>query len=505
MVVLNSRRLLVPGAIVCCIAATLATFFVRASPSIQLYRKATYGVPAQFDPINSLSTADAAIAHLVYDGLVRVGPDLQIVPALADRWKISADGRGYIFHIRSGVKFHDGKPLSVSDVRASINRLIDPSSPVKNLFSHVESVSIISPNELGIELRSAYPPFLSMLAAPVAKVSRPHPQADYSIGTGVFSVHALKGAQGARVLTLIRNDQYFGRPPVIETMELIESTEEAAIEGVREGRIHDSILFPSSSNRFPKNSKAAMVSAPSASTWLLALNVAKRPTSDIDFRRCLVGSFDRNEFVNKFLPDHQPASGFIAPGLLGYTDAPNENPARPRCDRFSGTSITLDYPAVLSKGAEMCQQMGKYFSTIGVHTNCIPLGFDALLGRIKSKESDVSFLSQSLDLPDTDYFVNTFETGSPINLSNLSSPAFDGLAQAARSSNDRTVRAETYRAINTVIDNLALTVNISYPRQIGFFHHCLINTSLTVLGEATFDYSGIQISKTCLDREDFRP
>jgi ABC-type transport system substrate-binding protein len=149
--------------------------------------------------------------------------------------------------------------------------------------------------------------------------------------------------------------------------------------------------------------------------------------------------------------------------------------------------------------------MGKYFSTIGVHTNCIPLGFDALLGRIKSKESDVSFLSQSLDLPDTDYFVNTFETGSPINLSNLSSPAFDGLAQAARSSNDRTVRAETYRAINTVIDNLALTVNISYPRQIGFFHHCLINTSLTVLGEATFDYSGIQISKTCLDREDFRP
>src|SRR5437867_8621819 len=68
--------------------------------------------PRSLDPALSTDVPTGEMVTLAYDGLTRFDPDGKLEPALADRW--SADRRGvrYVFHLRRGVKFHDGTPLT---------------------------------------------------------------------------------------------------------------------------------------------------------------------------------------------------------------------------------------------------------------------------------------------------------------------------------------------------------------------------------------------------------
>src|SRR3954467_1836770 len=67
--------------------------------------------PRSLDPAKSTDVPTGRAVGYVFDGLTRFTPDARVIPALATRWEISADGRTYTFHLRPGVAFHDGKPF----------------------------------------------------------------------------------------------------------------------------------------------------------------------------------------------------------------------------------------------------------------------------------------------------------------------------------------------------------------------------------------------------------
>ncbi len=66
-----------------------------------------------------------ALLGLVYDSLVEFDQDLNVVPAIAESWDVSDDGMAITFNIREGVTFHDGKPLTSADVKASLDAILD--------------------------------------------------------------------------------------------------------------------------------------------------------------------------------------------------------------------------------------------------------------------------------------------------------------------------------------------------------------------------------------------
>lgn len=77
----------------------------------------------QLDPI--MPESFIFISEQIYDGLVKLDKNLNIVPCLAEYWKISADGRTYTFYLRKGIKFHHGGELTAEDVKFSLERIID--------------------------------------------------------------------------------------------------------------------------------------------------------------------------------------------------------------------------------------------------------------------------------------------------------------------------------------------------------------------------------------------
>jgi peptide/nickel transport system substrate-binding protein len=116
-----------------------------------------------WDPSGSYSTEVMEMANM-YEPLIWANPpgsSEPIKPALATSWEVSPDGLNWTFHLRSGVKFHDGTPLNAEAVKYSINRTKSMGLGAAFLWSYVNSVDVV--DNLTVRLNLAY-------AAPITRI-----------------------------------------------------------------------------------------------------------------------------------------------------------------------------------------------------------------------------------------------------------------------------------------------------------------------------------------------
>src|SRR5687768_13910457 len=84
--------------------------------------------PRSMDPALSTDVPTGRVVAYLFDGLTRFTPDARVVPGLAKSWEISPDGLTYTFHLRNGVKFHDGRPFGAKQVLGSFQRVLNPAT-----------------------------------------------------------------------------------------------------------------------------------------------------------------------------------------------------------------------------------------------------------------------------------------------------------------------------------------------------------------------------------------
>src|SRR6267143_403427 len=82
--------------------------------------------PRSLDPALSTDVPTGEMVALAYDGLTQFDADGKLLPALADRWAVARGGLRYVFHLRAGVRFHDGTRLTPEAVRQSFLRVLTP-------------------------------------------------------------------------------------------------------------------------------------------------------------------------------------------------------------------------------------------------------------------------------------------------------------------------------------------------------------------------------------------
>lgn len=160
----------------------------RARPCGEL-RLMLPGAPTAFDPAILHGTADLLLARAVHAGLLDLGPDGALQPALAAELpELSADGRVLRFRLRPGLRFHDGGPITAADAVESLSRLLRPEvrSPHGWIAAAIEGASEVrsgraqvpsglsTPSELELQIRLSepLPGFLRALAAPPAALVR---------------------------------------------------------------------------------------------------------------------------------------------------------------------------------------------------------------------------------------------------------------------------------------------------------------------------------------------
>jgi oligopeptide transport system substrate-binding protein len=85
-----------------------------------------YTYPDVFDPQKSSFSNEIAVLHMNYEGLTRLDKDLNTVPAAAESWEFNQDGTVVTFHLRAGLKYSDGTPLTAERFRYAVERTCDP-------------------------------------------------------------------------------------------------------------------------------------------------------------------------------------------------------------------------------------------------------------------------------------------------------------------------------------------------------------------------------------------
>ena len=170
-------------------------------------------------PILSTDSASHGAASMIYNGLIKYDRNLNIVGDLAKTWDISEDGLTITFHLRKGVRWHDGYPFTAADVLFTYQITIDPKTPTaySGDFLMVKKAEVKGPYTFRVTYDRPFAPALTSWSASIlprhllegkditkTKLSR-HP-----IGTGPYMFKEWKTGQK---LVLISNPDYFeGRP-----------------------------------------------------------------------------------------------------------------------------------------------------------------------------------------------------------------------------------------------------------------------------------------------------
>jgi len=256
----------------------------------------------------------------IFDGLVRadtIAPgQSDLVPALAESWEISDDGLVYTFHLRKGVKFHNGEELKADDVLFTINRMMDPKTRALNTDFYyaikgakacldgeadlVEGVKVIDDYTIEITLEEAYSPFLALLASPPC---------------AIFNRKAT--TEAGRDLGLITN-KTLGTGPFkltswAENKEMTFETGEIDVFDCDYAK--SQIPYFVESEKWSKQ----VVSGPRVGIYYYNINESIKPFDDVRVRKAMQYTIDRKLLLDKLYNGKGIiANGIMPNGLVGY-------------------------------------------------------------------------------------------------------------------------------------------------------------------------------------------
>ncbi len=284
-------------------AAAPAEATAPAKTSLTL---ATAGEPLRFYGLSSKGSAgdDMLVLNNVYDSLVFLESDGKLSPSLAESWEISEDKLCYTFHLREGVKFHDGSDFTADDVQFSLEQ--GKISPLGGaLLINYDHCEIVDAHTIKVFLSKPYAAFLNCLSSRVAyMVSKDYYEKvgeegymTAPIGTGAYKfVSAVSGD----TITLEAFDDYWRGKPAIQTVYIKTMTDTSSqIIALENGDV-DAV-------RNPAISACTKLDASKGVTWMYGPTVGRvtlylaawggSACEDINVRKAIQAGIDK-ENVN---------------------------------------------------------------------------------------------------------------------------------------------------------------------------------------------------------------
>ena len=176
------------------------------------------GVPRLINPLLATSDADRELVALVYSGLVRMNASGEFIPDLAESYEVSEDGLTYTFHLRDA-SFHDGSPVSASDVAFTIARAVSPNlKSSKRAAWEGVTVETPDPKTVVFNLSQPYPRFIENATLGILPERLWGGLADEAFQHSIINAEPI-GSGPFRVRELVRTDAGIPSAYVLEAFE----------------------------------------------------------------------------------------------------------------------------------------------------------------------------------------------------------------------------------------------------------------------------------------------
>jgi len=497
---------------------------------LSVFRYNEDGNITSLDPVYARNQSNIWATSQLYNGLVQLDNDLQVIPGIAKNWEVSNNGLIYTFHLRSDVFFHDheifaagkGRRVTAHDFVFSFSRLIDSSlnspglwvmNPVDRNSDGSLKVKAISDTVLEIVLTEPFPPMLGLLSMQYCSVI-PREAIDafgqdfrkQPIGTGPFYFAFWK--EGVK-LVFRKNPNYFESEngqqlPFLDAVSIsfIQDRQTAFLEFIKgnldiltriDASYKDELLTPTGllnpdySNRFYKltglflnTEYLGFLVDPEAKGNLSELNT-KRVRQAINY------GFDREKMLlylknNLGTPAH---AGFVPVGMPGFsenTGGYSYNPEKTRqllveAGFPNGEGLPPIELSTTSMYADISQYLQHELSRFGIQIriNIMP---PATLRETMAK-AEVPFFRGSwiADYPDAENYLALFyslnHTPDGPNYTRFSNTEFDRLYEKSTSIVNDSLRFSYYRKMDSIVTAEAPLVPLFYDQSVRFLPHAV--------------------------------
>lgn len=421
------------------------------------------GEPDQLDPNKTSAYFSFEVLENVYDTLVEPDANLEMRPALAESWDVSTDQRTWTFHLRHGVKFHDGSPLTADDVVYTYRRIIDEELSNVDKLSAVTEVRAADPSTVVIQLKQPTPNLLTNLGGfkGMAIVQRENVEsgqiATHPIGTGPFAFENQKSGDS---ISLKANPDYWGGAPGVSGVIFRFIPEKStALSALQAGEVDWTDAIPTQRvTQLKDDDSLNLAVTPSNDYWYLALNEAREPWNDVRVRQAIAYGIDRDAIVAATSYGTATANQLAIPdGSFWYTDYDRfrydvEEAKRLLAEADASPKnldmlVTNEYPETVTAAQIIADNLAPLGITVDIRT----VDFATWLDEQNSGHFDMLMMGWLGNIDPDDYYYAQHHTNGTSNAQKYSNPEVDRLLDAGRTETNQDARADIYRKASTTI------------------------------------------------------
>ena len=423
------------------------------------------------DPHVATAFSSFQVMDLVYESLLRLNAKtLEVEPNLASSWSVSPDGLEYTFTLRRNATFHDGSSVDASDVKFTIDRILDPAtrSPQASFLEPIREVTVVNPFSVKITLKRPFAPFLSLLTGPSRgivplnfedKVGDPRVR---MLGSGPFQLAEF----GPGSVRLVRFDRYWGRDsqgnrlPYADAVVYRVIPDPATLRAaVRAGEVDLIIGFGvdiTAARTLAAVPDLKVMSVADLSYSLLGVQHERPPLNDARVKQALALAIDRDQLIQVVYSGRDTAAGPIPPTLsewqpVGASRLPNYRRDAGRARQLlaqaghpNGISIKMMPIPTVPEAVQIAQVLKEQLAPAGINVEIEQVDFATFLSRWRGSQFDtfVSLNGGAID-PDVHLYRHVHSTGST-NVFKFKDAAVDQLLDQGRSTPDAARRQQLY-------------------------------------------------------------
>ena len=478
-----------------------STSATSASAEIRI---GTSFLPNDADPSSAIAWPNIQLCMQLFDRLVEAWPERTIVPALAERWEISDDGLRYVFHLRDGLTWSDGAPLTAHDVEFGIKRVLNPDAPGSSVAIYFvlengqdyylrrnpdpDSIGVRALDDHTVEFRLAAPApyFMSVMNRPD---SAPQPRhtidtlgTDWStpenqVVSGPFRVASRSDA--SLVLERRRDYSNVARSGNVGRVELVGEDLAEGFERFEHDE-REMVLVrytPRLADQVYALERGDAVVGPAAWTAYLAFDHSNPAAANVDFRRALAHAIDRSA-IERVLPSNLlvATGGLVPPALQGHTPdiAPRFDPdlARELLARSGVTGVVQ--LAALDQWREIVAAVAaSWRAVLGVDVETPTWSADQASKLARPWEEFIAPIVITGWLPgysDPEYYLRLLlHSASKTNEGGYAHAPFDDLIERARQErSDRSRLALFHDADRMAVADQVALIPLAYGRSTAF-------------------------------------
>ena len=441
--------------------------------------------PRSLDPALSTDVPSGEVVTLLFDNLTRFDVDGHLVPDLARSWDVDPTGITYTFHLRPGVRFHDGRPLTALDVAASFRRALAPATsggrgwplyPIAGAAAFAAGRTpdiggLTTPDDSTVVLALERPlnVFPKLLAMPVAAV------VPAALPAGDFGQHPIGSGPWRFVswshddqIVVAKNPDYWGGPPASDTLR-IRIIPEALTQAAEyeSGRLSVVEVPFGETARWERDHAAELDRRPALRALYVAINTRRGPLADVRVRQALNYATDVPALLDQIMGGRGTrTAGALPPGLDGYdsTRAPYPHDVA----RAKALLRAAGYPGGISlqlwrtdrdEYGRLAQAIQQQLAEAGITVEIVER--DASTARAASMHgnADLFLTDWYADYPDAEDFnyplFHSSNAGAGGNRAFLADSALDRMIVRARETPDPAERVRLDHQVDARVFDLA--------------------------------------------------